>query len=131
MSIAIKPFNDLHIFEDEQLSSGNTQCIIPDNKQSRNILFNISLLEGKELIHFTSKEGPPQGSGEIDCKVRLVSTLCHFGGRRWWFTCPMGCNRRVGVLYLLPTGNDLGCRHCHKLTYESSKKKYKSPLSWF
>lgn len=57
-----------------------------------------------------------------DYKVPLVSTKCYFGGRRYWFLCPLvingvSCNRRVGVLY--KCGRYFGCRHCHRLTYKS------------
>jgi hypothetical protein len=31
--------------------------------------------------------------------VQLVSTPCHYGGRRWWALCP-ACARRCAVLYL-------------------------------
>lgn len=62
---------------------------------------------------------------ELDYKVRLVSTPCYYGGLRWWFICPLvingkACGRRVGVLYL-GGSKYFGCRHCHNLTYESSK----------
>ena len=64
---------------------------------------------------------------ELDYKVQLVWTPCHYGGRRWWFLCPLGgnvgCNRRVGVLY--KRGRYFGCRHCHDLTYESCKDSHK------
>jgi hypothetical protein len=66
---------------------------------------------------------------ELDYKARLVWTPCNFGGRRWWFVCPLvvngrACNRRVGVLYL-GGGKYFGCRPCHDLTYESSRESHK------
>lgn len=54
--------------------------------------------------------------------IPLTATPCRYGGKRWWFTCPMSrdgryCGRRVAVLYL---GGDLfACRHCYNLTYAS------------
>ncbi|HXG68722.1 MAG TPA: hypothetical protein VNO70_26735 [Blastocatellia bacterium] len=54
----------------------------------------------------------------FDYKVALTTTRPHFGGRRWWFVCPL-CARRVGKLYLPPGGRYFGCRHCHDLTYRS------------
>ncbi|HUD03113.1 MAG TPA: hypothetical protein VMR46_03855 [Candidatus Paceibacterota bacterium] len=54
--------------------------------------------------------------------VPLTTTLCHYGGVRYWFICPVYhklqyCGRRVGVLYL---GDDyFACRHCYNLTYAS------------
>ncbi|WP_442485602.1 hypothetical protein [Aeoliella sp. SH292] len=65
----------------------------------------------------------------IEVPIRLQSTPGQFGGRRWWFTCPLmvagvPCQRRVGKLYL-PTGaRYYGCRHCHRLTYRSCQESH-------
>jgi hypothetical protein len=61
-------------------------------------------------------------------RVGLTTTRPHFGGRRWWFVCPLGvdgrpCGRRVGKLYLPPAGRYFGCRHCHGLTYTSCQDR--------
>ena len=46
-------------------------------------------------------------SGErVDCMVRLVSTRLNYGGRRWWFVCPL-VGRRAAKLYLPPGGKAL------------------------
>jgi hypothetical protein len=63
------------------------------------------------------------GAGE-DYRVRLTTTQPRFGGRRWWFVCPLiladrPCERRVGKLYLPPGGRYFGCRRCYRLTYTS------------
>jgi len=60
----------------------------------------------------------------IRIRVRLQATSTQFGGRRWWFTCPLSidgiaCERRVGKLYLPPRSRYFGCRRCHGLTYRS------------
>ncbi len=65
-----------------------------------------------------------------DYKIELQTTPCHYGGRRWWFVCPLSvngryCGRRVGKLYLPPGGRYYGCRHCHDLTYRSSQESDK------
>ena len=44
-------------------------------------------------------------NAELDYPVQLVTTPCHLGGVRWWFTCPLtkngvACERRVRKLYL-------------------------------
>jgi hypothetical protein len=49
--------------------------------------------------------------------VYLSPTALHFGGMRWWFSCP-GCRRRCAKLYL-PRGSVFLCRSCHDLTYQS------------
>lgn len=59
---------------------------------------------------------------DFDYKIALTTTRCHFGGVRYWFTCPWYangkyCGRRVGVLYL--GGKYFACRYCYDLSYES------------
>jgi len=58
----------------------------------------------------------------FDYKIPLTTTPCYFGGKRYWFSCPLYtngkyCGRRVGVLYL--GGEYFACRHCCDLTYYS------------
>ena len=52
----------------------------------------------------------------VDCMVRLVSTRPNYGGRRWWFVCPL-VGRRVAKLYLPPGGRLFGSREAYGLTY--------------
>lgn len=64
-------------------------------------------------------------SGEkenMDYQVNLTTTPCRYGGKRYWFICPlikngMHCGRRVGTLYSI--GKWFGCRHCGNITYAS------------
>lgn len=56
--------------------------------------------------------------GDTTQVVPLVTTPCHFGSNRYWFTCPQ-CNRRIAVLYKL--GDTFACRLCHNLTYHSKR----------
>ena len=65
----------------------------------------------------------------VEIPVHLQSTPAHFGGRRWWFTCPLEidgvpCQRRVGKLHKPPTARYFGCRKCHNLTYRSSQEAH-------
>lgn len=61
----------------------------------------------------------PQGDSQQNA-FDLVRTAPHFGGVRWWFS--YRCGRRVGILYLPPSGPpSFGCRTCHGLTYRSSQ----------
>lgn len=61
---------------------------------------------------------------DLGYEVGLVSTPCRYGGKRWWFICPLdGCGRRVAVLY--SGGKYFGCRHCYDLTYESCQDSHK------
>jgi hypothetical protein len=56
----------------------------------------------------------------------VTTTRPTFGGRRFWFRCPIArdgvhCRRRTGCLYLPPRQSVFGCRLCHGLTYQSSQ----------
>src|SRR5262245_21487419 len=68
---------------------------------------------------------------DVRIPVRLEMTPAQFGGRRWWFTCPLtvrgvACNRRAGKLYLPPGARHFGCRACHGLTYRSSQEAHQA-----
>ncbi len=59
--------------------------------------------------------------------IVIQTTRPNYGGRRYWFTCPLTvngwpCRRRVGKLYLPPGGKYFGCRHCYNLTYKSCQE---------
>jgi len=102
-----------------------------NGEQTGSIGFTVSTLEGDEYVRFqyTQTDRNTNEKTELDYKARIESTPCHFGGRRWWFICPLvvngrACNARVGVLYL-GNGKYFGCRHCYNLTYESSKESHK------
>lgn len=57
------------------------------------------------------------GGARRGSQVGLIWTLCHFGGQRPWFVCPVeGCGRRVAILYFGPA---LACRRCSRLVYQS------------
>lgn len=64
----------------------------------------------------------------MNYRVQLSSTPCQFGGKRYWFICPLvtegkPCHRRVGVLYL--AGKYMGCRDCYGLAYRSQQESSK------
>ena len=56
------------------------------------------------------------GGERVECMVRLVTTRPNYGGRRWWFLCPL-VGRRVAKLYLPPGGGLFGSREAYGLTY--------------
>lgn len=57
----------------------------------------------------------------LDYPVKLQTTQCHYGGIRYWFTCPAnGCGRRVAILY--SAGKYFACRHCYQLAYQSQRE---------
>jgi len=100
-------------------------------KRSASISFELNTLDGHSYFRvfytITSWDGEKQ---DFDYQIRLQTTQCNFGGYRWWFTCPLSvngryCGRRVGKLYLPPSGRYYGCRHCYNLTYKSSQESDK------
>jgi hypothetical protein len=63
----------------------------------------------------------------MDYRVELTTTICQYGGKRFWFICPLvrggnPCRRRVGVLYA--AGRYFGCRVCYDLAYASQQESH-------
>lgn len=55
---------------------------------------------------------------EVNQRVVITKTPCHYGGSRPWFACPR-CHERVAILYLW---NVPLCRACTKLVYPSQSE---------
>lgn len=96
-------------------------------EQTGSIGFQVSVREWEGEIRFQYTQTPHNGEKEnLDYPARLSATPCNYGGKRWWFICPlikngMPCNRRVLKLYL-GGGKYFGCRHCYDLTYTSAQE---------
>lgn len=65
----------------------------------------------------------------ITIRYPIVSTPCNYGGKRYWFICPIYnhgryCGRRVAALYLGGGSDYMACRHCYNLTYRSRNQGY-------
>lgn len=65
---------------------------------------------------------PDETQKAFNYKIELTSTSCNYGGKRYWFVCPLvkeeiSCQRMVGKLYKV--GDYFGCRHCYNLSYYS------------
>lgn len=61
----------------------------------------------------------------MDYRIELAATPCNFGGKRYWFICPLSkngkyCGRRVGVLFSI--GKWFGCRHCGEIAYAAQMR---------
>lgn len=126
--ISTKFLNQHHYFDSGVRRGGCTWS--RNGEQIGSIGFSVSTLEDDEYIRFryTQSDRNTDEKTELDYKARIVSTPCNYGGRRWWFICPLvvdgrTCSRRVGALYL-GGGKYFGCRHCYNLTYESSKENH-------
>ena len=99
-----------------------------ENKSSVGIEVSVMNNENYLRIHYTQTDRDSGEKKAFDYRIPLTTTLCHFGGRRYWFTCPwyrngIYCGRRVGVLY--KDGDYFACRHCYDLTYNSRKQNRK------
>lgn len=57
---------------------------------------------------------------KVEQHIWLTYTQPHYGGRRWWMTCPYG-GGRVGKLYLPPTGDRFASRKAWRLGYQSQR----------
>lgn len=76
---------------------------------------------------YTITENDTCEKKEYNYITPVVSTPCHFGGRRWWFICPLSlngraCRRRCRIVYLPSDAGYFGCRECYQLTYESRQR---------
>ncbi len=82
----------------------------------------VSNQEGYLRIYYTQTDRHTQEKKKFDYKIPLTTTLCNYGGKRYWFICPWFkngnyCGKRVGTLY--KDGDYFACRHCYNLTYSS------------
>lgn len=95
-----------------------------DSKSS--VGFTVSTYDSGGYIQFRyTQTDQDEQKTEFDYKIPLTTTPCKYGGKRYWFLCPLVksdnyCGRRIGVLY--KAGNYFGCRHCYDLTYSSQKE---------
>ncbi len=106
----------------------------------RSSLFWSSNGEPTGNISFSTNLDSPTGNHmQLDYRVRnndseewkgmkynvpMVSTPCHFGGIRWWFTCPNTlCNRRCRKLYC--HRSYFICKKCTGYWYDSQVWKNK------
>jgi len=88
--------------------------------------------DGTSRMEFEVVETPGLAMGlrfygqPVRCLIEVTTTRPRFGGRRFWFRCPIvrdgvRCRRRTGCLYLPPGQSVFGCRLCYGLTYRSSQ----------
>lgn len=85
-------------------------------------------------LWYTVTDGWTGEKRDKDYKVELVSTPCHFGGKRWWFICPLVvngyvCGRRARTLY--KGGDYFGCRVCQRLCYSAQNENHRYGMYGF
>ena len=59
----------------------------------------------------------------LGAQIQLTTSKTRFGGKRYWFLCPL-CNKRRGVLYL--RNSSVACRVCFGLKYR--KQRYRGMI---
>jgi hypothetical protein len=85
------------------------------------------LIEDESYIRlkYTQTDSFTGEKEQMDFKVKLTTTDCNYGGKRYWFVCPLSkngnyCGRRVGVLYSVD--KYFGCRNCAEIAYDAQMK---------
>lgn len=118
--------------KDYSLMSGNIQWIYGISEHKNSIDFyvkreNWGTPEEETYIElrYTYTDHWSGEKESMNYQIRLTTTPCNFGGKRYWFICPLTkngqyCGRRVGVLYNV--GKYFGCRHCGEIAYYAQMK---------
>lgn len=104
---------------------------LSNREEDGNINYGICLEDVKYMrldYRIKSYGTPEEEYISINYNISLEATMCHFGGKRWYFRCPLliggkYCGKRVGILYNV--GRYFGCRNCANLTYYSCNKNKK------
>jgi len=92
--------------------------------------YEIEKDEKRMVLRYTNTNSATGGKTEVKIQIRLECTYPLYGGKRWWFTCPLfknnhSCGRRTNKLYSVPGCPYFGCRRCFDLTYQSSNDSHK------
>jgi len=77
------------------------------------------------VLRYTVSNNGLQSS--VEYQIQTTTTPCRFGGRRYWFACPLvrkgvPCLKRARKLFLPPGGRFFGCRRCYNLTHRSAQE---------
>lgn len=80
------------------------------SKQTASV--RITLSENSVTLNYKCRSGDDWQP--IQQHIKLSTTPCHLGGRRYWFHCPQ-CERRVRCL--IQAQSLFVCRHCSRLNY--------------
>ena len=116
------------------------KALVPGSRTYGTWMWSYSGREPHARIGYTADLSNPNGGtmqltyttngAPMDYVVQLVSTVPTYGGRRWWFLCPLarpdgGPPRRVTKLHLPPGARYFGSRQAYRLTYESCRESGK------
>lgn len=106
---------------------GNARWTYPGGYQNDIDFITTINGDGNDNIEFryTCNDRYTGEKEDMNYKIRLTTTPCHYGGRRYWFVCPLTkneqyCGRRVGVLFSI--NKWFGCRHCGEIAYRAQMR---------
>lgn len=126
-----------YLSTDEGWRSGGIRWTheLSGNESSIGFTVMINKEEGSNIrLQYTNINRWTEEKENMDYKVPLTTTLCNYGGKRYWFICPLYkngqyCGRRVGIIYSI--GKWFGCRHCGEIAYNSQMQggRYKGFVS--
>ena len=126
-------FKKISIFwlrKEEKLNglSSTVMTWTDDNTDKQdNIGIVVNIFEDYVRLTYTQTNQHTKEIQNFDYKIQLTTTPCNYGGKRYWFICPLNkdgvlCNKRVAMLY--KGGDYFGCRHCYNITYKSRNLKF-------
>jgi len=92
-------------------------CWRAGDKTMATVKLDILIYPDKGTIWLTNTAG----AKPMHDTISLLTTEPHYGGRRWWFVCPIK-KIRVAKLYLPPGATRFASRQAHDLTYRSSQE---------
>lgn len=105
-------------------SPSGRRLTVTVNGQPQTILVRLDLEPAAETGSLTLKydvQHTSAATGPQHYAVRLVSTPCPFGGRRWWAICP-ATGRRAVKLYLPNGGRRFLSRAAYGMPYQSQRE---------
>lgn len=96
-------------------------------EQRSSVGFQLNIGEDEQHIrlYYTHTDSWTNEKSDMNFTISLISTPCRYGGKRYWFICPLSkngvyCGRRVGVIFII--GKWYGCRHCGNICYASQNR---------
>ena len=77
------------------------------------------------ILRYVYTDGWTGKKENMNFRIDLTTTPCHYGGVRYWFVCPLTksgiyCGNRVGVIYAISKW--FGCRKCGEIAYASQMR---------
>ena len=94
---------------------------VDTGKQTAAIGYKASTVDQNDMwfrVHYTHKPNRENEPVEMDYKIKLETTQPHYGGKRFWFICPL-TNERAAILHN-PLGSKwFASRLAFNLKYQS------------